>query len=290
MRSLLIPLVRTLLWLIARLPLPIVHGIGIGLGWLVFLLSRKTARMMSSNILASGLAGDNAAHRHVLRRNIAESGKALLETFAIWQRNDATVLSWVRHTTGWEHVEAALQTGKGIIFLTPHLGCFEITSIYFAARHPITILYRPPRQNWMMPMIQTGRARGQAKLAPANSQGVRDLLIALKRGEAVGILPDQTPSKGEGEWAPFFDRPAYTMTLASKLAQKTGAAVIMAFGERLPYGHGYHLHLVPVAAGQINTTTGLNEVIETQIRQCPEQYLWSYNRHKTLPGASLERE
>jgi KDO2-lipid IV(A) lauroyltransferase len=283
MKKLLVRLLLGLLSLIARLPLPIVHALGIALGWLVYLVSKKSACMMRANIAAAGFAADQ--QKRILRANISESGKALLETFAVWKRDDNTVLSWIRHCTGWEHIEAAQAKGKGIIFLTPHLGCFEITSIYYAARDPITVLYRPPRKSWIMPMIAAGRSRGKVKLAPATAQGVKELLLALKRGEAIGILPDQAPSTGEGEWALFFGRPAYTMTLASKLAHKTGAGVIMAFCERLPYGQGFHLHLTALEAGSIDTITGLNAAIETQIRQCPEQYLWSYNRHKIRPGS-----
>jgi Kdo2-lipid IVA lauroyltransferase/acyltransferase len=204
----------------------------------------------------------------------------MLETFAIWQKPLEKVLTWVQRCYGWEHVESALARGKGIIFLTPHLGCFEITSLYYAAQQPITVLYRPPKQKWLQPMIEAGRARGKASLAPATGQGVRDLLMALRRGEAVGILPDQIPYQGEGEWADYFGRPAYTMTLASRLAEKTGATVIMAFGERLPFGRGYHIHLTPLAEDSINTVAGLNAAIESQVRQCPEQYLWNYHRHK----------
>ena len=103
---------------------------------------------------------------------------------------------------------------------------------------------------------------------------------ALKKGEAIGILPDQTPIKGEGEWAPFFGKPAYTMALAGKLAEKTGAVVIMAFGRRLPHGKGFEIHLNKLESGSIATPTLLNQALETQIKQFPEQYLWAYNRYK----------
>jgi Kdo2-lipid IVA lauroyltransferase/acyltransferase len=108
--------------------------------------------------------------------------------------------------------------------------------------------------------------------------GSKKLLQALKRGEAIGILPDQIPRKGEGEWADFFGKPAYTMGLVSKLAVKSGAAVIMAFGERLPGGEGFHIHLSKV--DDIHTPTLLNQAIERQVAQCPVQYLWQYNRYK----------
>jgi KDO2-lipid IV(A) lauroyltransferase len=186
----------------------------------------------------------------------------------------------VEGVSGWDDVETALKAGKGLIFLTPHLGCFEITSLYYGARQPMAVLYRPPRQRWLLPLILAGRQRGKIALAEANSHGVKQLLQALKRGEAIGILPDQAPFEGEGEWAPFFGRPAYTMTLASKLAQKTNAQVFMAFGERLPHGQGYHIHIRRIAAGGIATPALMNAEIERTIAQCPTQYLWSYDRYK----------
>jgi KDO2-lipid IV(A) lauroyltransferase len=143
--------------------------------------------------------------------------------------------------------------------------------------YPITVLYRPPKKQWLAPLVQ-GRKRHNITLAKANASGVRKLLKALKKGEAIGILPDQIPATGEGEWADFFDKPAYTMTLASKLAEKTGATVISAFGERLDKGKGYALHLTKVES--IGTTILLNQAIETQIKQNPGQYYWSYNRYK----------
>jgi KDO2-lipid IV(A) lauroyltransferase len=195
-------------------------------------------------------------------------------------------LRWVRQCTGWEAVEGALAQGRGIIFLTPHLGCFEITSLLYASRHPIGILYRPPHKPWLEPMILAGRERGQVKLAPTNLKGVRSLLQFLKKGEAVGILPDQVPSTGEGEWAPFFGRHAYTMTLVNRLAESTHAVVVTAFGERLPWGRGYAVHFEVQPDGAATTTVQMNQTIEALIRKKPEQYLWSYPRYKVPRGAS----
>lgn len=274
------PIIYPVFKLLALLPLSLVHALGWLLGWLQYFTSREAASLLRENLEESGVCRDDASLRRTLRQNVGESGKGLLETFAVWQRDATQVLSWVRHCNGWDAVEAAYAEGKGIIFLTPHLGCFEITSLHIATTYPITILYRPPKQKWLLPLIQAGRARGKATLAPATTRGVRDLLQALKRKETVGILPDQIPAKGEGEWAPFFGRAAYTMTLASRLAEKTGAAVIMVFGERLPRGRGFHLHFTRLPDGAINTVEGLNRAIETQVRQCPQQYLWSYNRYK----------
>jgi KDO2-lipid IV(A) lauroyltransferase len=110
------------------------------------------------------------------------------------------------------------------------------------------------------------------------------LYKALARGEAVGVLPDQAPGVGEGVWADFFGRPAYTMTLVTRLQRVSDAAVIMAFAERLPEGRGYRLHLEGLPTEHLDEAA-LNRAIEAQVRRCPEQYLWSYNRYKIPAGA-----
>lgn len=272
----------------ARLPLPVIHGLGVLAGWAMYFGSGKFARWTRENLRASRLAETPGMYRRLLASNIAETGKSSLETLAIWFRPYDQALRWVKACEGWEHVEIALQQGRGLIFLTPHLGCYEITSLYYASRHPISVLYRPPRKAWMEPLIHAGRGRGKVTLAPTTLQGVRTLLKALKRGEAVGILPDQVPGSAEGEWAPFFGRPAYTMTLAGKLAEATGATVLMAFGERLSWGRGYVVHITPLE--QVPTPAALNRAVEDLVRQAPTQYFWSYQRHKIPTGVAPPTE
>lgn len=268
----------------ALLPLPVIHGLGWIAGWGMYFGSSKFARWTRDNLAASGITETDAQFRHLLRRNIVETGKSSLETLAIWFRPEASVLRWVRGRTGWEHVDQALQQHRGIIFLTPHLGCFEVTSLYYAAEHPISVLYRPPRKAWLESYIKQGRSRGQVKLAPTNLHGVRSLLKALKHGEAIGILPDQVPDKGEGVWANFFGRPAYTMTLVERLQRSTDAVVLLAFGERLPWGRGYIIHITPFS--EPPEPAALNQAIEHMVRQKPEQYFWSYQRHKVPTGVT----
>ena len=264
--------------LIVCLSLPSIHALGKGLGWLIHFCTPAAASIQRKNLMQSGLCSNTESLNKIIKTNIAETGKAILETLAIWQWPQGKTLQLVRDRKNWHLVEDALKAGNGLIFLTPHLGCFEITSIYYASQHPITVLFRPPKKSWLSPLIDAGRMKGQVKLAPANTQGVRMLMQALKKGEAIGILPDQIPAAGEGEWADFFDKPAYTMTLAGKLAEKTGATVIMAFGERLANGQGYKIHLTKVES--IASPALLNQAIEQQITQHPAQYLWRYNRYK----------
>jgi KDO2-lipid IV(A) lauroyltransferase len=277
----------TLFRFFSRLPLPILHNLGAAAGWLAWLLSATYRRNFSAHIAQAGMTEAKAAA-------IAEAGKALLELPKIWLRPQSEVIERVVKVSGWELVEEAWRTGRGILFLTPHLGCFEITAQYYAAQSthaghgPLTVLYRRPKQDWLAPLIEEGRG-ANLKLAPADLSGVRRLLKALKSGEAVGMLPDQVPGKGEGAWLPFFGRPAYTMTLAARLAE-TGATVLLAYGERLHYGAGFHLKLfalsAPLEGDLMQRAAQLNRELETLIRQCPEQYLWGYNRYKVPAGAS----
>jgi Kdo2-lipid IVA lauroyltransferase/acyltransferase len=271
-------MLKLFLKLYARLPLVIIHSIGATVGWLIFVSNKKVARQIESNLTFANVA-NHATEIHNLARNSAlEIGKGIAETLVIWFKPQAEIEKWVKDTSGWGHVETAQAKHKGIIFLTPHLGCYEITALHYASQNPISILYRPHRKNWLAPIVEAGRMRNNITLAPTNMKGVRTLLRTLKHGGAIGILPDQVPNEGEGEWADFFGRPAYTMTLVSKLKEATDATILLAFGERLPWGRGYIVHIEPF--NDEISPNGVNQAIERLIRKYPAQYLWSYNRHK----------
>jgi KDO2-lipid IV(A) lauroyltransferase len=268
--------------LLARLPLRLLHAIGSAGGWLVYLSSARYRTRLRAN-LAAAIPDSNA----ILPIAVAEAGKAAFETPAIWFRSPSATAALVTRVEGWDLVEAAIARGKGILFLTPHLGCFEITAQYYALTRPITVLYRPPRKQILEPLMVAGRTRPNLTPAPANAKGLRLLLKALKRGEAVGMLPDQAPRAGEGAWADFFGRPAYTMTLAARLVRATGAPVILAYAERLPRGRGFILWLEegPKLEASVPFENAMNRALEKLIRRCPAQYLWGYDRYKIAKGS-----
>lgn len=270
--------------LFARLPLSWLHRTGAALGWLAYRLSPSYAARLRGNLLASGVCSGETQCGAMLRAAVAEAGKGLTELAVVWFGEDERVARLVAACERWDVVEAARARGNGVIFLTPHLGCFEICSLYIAQRLPLVVLYRPPKLAWIEPLMVAGRSRWQATVAPANLRGVRLLYKALARGEAIGLLPDQAPGTGEGVWADFFGRPAYTMTLVRRLQQASGAALIMTCAERLTGGRGYHLRFEELQSQGLDEAA-LNRAVETQVRRCPQQYLWSYNRYKVPAGA-----
>lgn len=270
--------------LLARASLATLHRLGALLGWLTWLASPTYRRHLRENMTLA-LGADGA--RRVRNAAIANAGRTSLELPRLWLHPLEETVRLVREVRGWDYVEAAQAAGKGILFLTPHLGCFEVTAQYYSHRAPISVLYRPPKQAWLQTMIEEGRARPQLYLAPADLSGVRTLIKALRRGEAVGMLPDQAPRRGEGRWIDFFGRPAYTMTLAGKLSE-SGAAVVLAWGERLPDGDGFRLHFMPpehpVEGSVEERAACISREMERLILKCPEQYLWGYNRYKQRRG------
>jgi KDO2-lipid IV(A) lauroyltransferase len=267
--------------LLSLIPLPLLHSIGAGLGWLAYLSSPTYRQRLQHNIQQAGFSKYQF-------KAISEAGKGILELPFIWYASRSRVLKTIT-VKNWQVAQDALSTHQGIIFLTPHLGCFEVAAQAAAVKIPLTALYRPPRKKILQPLLEHARARENLSLAPANLTGVRQMAKALKKGGAVGLLPDQTPHQGEGVWADFFGQPAYTMTLPSKLHHMTEAPIILSYAERLSWGRGFIVHFISFSTLTGATLTGtlkqqatqINYAMEQLISRCPAQYLWSYHRYKT---------
>ena len=273
-------------WL-ARWPLPRLQALGALLGWLTWALSPTYRRRLRAHADQAGLS---PAQR---RASVAEAGRMVAEVPWLWLNDRPLADQMVWH--GAQHLEAALAAGRGTLLLTPHLGSFEIAARVlterFGREQPLTVMYRPARQAWLREMEETSRHRPGLATAPANLGGVRQMLRALRRGEMVGLLPDQVPPAGQGVWAPFFGRPAYTMTLANRLLQQTGATALVVWCERLPEGRGHVMHVQQLAgdlpdardnspAAQEAAARCINQAMEQVILKLPTQYLWSYHRYK----------
>ena len=206
----------------------------------------------------------------------------------IW-RNPQKALNLVE-IQNWDVVETAIKEGHGLVMLTPHLGGFEIIPRVLAQHFPATILYRPSRQKWLNEVVEEGRAYPNMHFVPTNLNGVRQMTRALTRGEAIGILPDQVPSGGEGVWVPFFGRPAYTTPLPARLANRNQAPVVMFTAKRKGLGKGWLMQATRLAPFSEDPTIGaaqLNTAIENAVLVAPEQFIWSYNRYKHPAGAEL---
>lgn len=270
----------TLLRWVARWPLRLLHAVGAALGWFTYALSPSYRTRVQAHARRAGLNPQAA------RRSVAQAGRMVAELPWLWlsppERRWADWVEW----RGVEVLEAALEEARGVMILTPHLGSFEVCALAYAerygARAPMTALYRPARKAWLRELQETSRQRPGLMTAPANLSGVRQMIRALRRGQTIGLLPDQVPPQGMGVWAPFFGAPAYTMTLASRLAEQTSATLVLMWCERRPQGRGWVLHVLPAADAGPGALSpeGTNRMMEGLIMQAPEQYLWGYHRYK----------
>ncbi len=270
--------------LLSHLPLRVLHALGAGLGWLVWCLSPSYRATFKANVAQAGLPFSKA------RPAIAETGRFVGELPKLWMRpHGESCLAQVQ-LRGREHAEAAFAKGRGVIFFAPHCGSFELAPQALAELYgPITAMYRPARQPWLARLMHDSRHRPGLAVVPASLSGIRQMHKALKSNGAVALLTDQVPPDGLGVWAPFFGRPAYTMTLAARLALQNGAPMLPVVTRRLGQGRGYTLDILPPLAGLAAepapdlqaAVTQINQALEVMILDQADQYLWGYARYKT---------
>jgi len=283
------PLLRPFAWL----PLWANHALGALLGRVVYLLSPRYRSRVLDNIGSSGVCGSRAEVRRFAWKNAAEIGKGATELMWALFRPLDEVAALVRSRRGWEVVERLRAAGRPIVFVTPHLGGYDVAGRYLWTRLPMLAMYRPHKIFWFDQMLREGRNRGAApdgsNMAPASVAGVRMVLKFLRRGGCSIVLPDQVPGLGEGEWVDFFGRPAYTMTLVGRLQDASEAALVFCYAERLPRGEGFALHLEQLEErlprDKHAAAERVNAMVEKLVRECPLQYLWGYNRYKRPAGA-----
>jgi KDO2-lipid IV(A) lauroyltransferase len=281
-------LIKFTLYLCAYLPLPLLHAIGICIGWGLILTQNRSRHTSEVNIALCFPEMPAAGQRNLVHRSLLETGKTIIETGALWLRSGKSTLRLIREVEGDDLVDRALQGGKGVILATPHLGAWEGAGLYCAHKFNITCLYRPLKITGLENLVNKARSRLGGNYVPANARGIRKLYLTLERGGAVAMLPDQEPQQGTGVFAPFFGVTAYSMVFLARLAAKTDAPVIFTWCERLRLGRGYRLHFrqapAAIRSGNIaEAVAATNLAVELCVKECPAQYQWSYRRFRTRP-------
>jgi KDO2-lipid IV(A) lauroyltransferase len=272
---------------LGHLPLVWLHTIGRTLGFFYWLLPNRERRTTLINLALCFPELSERQRKAMCRRALQQMGCSLMEFATIWFRPTAAVSGLVRQVSGEEHLQR--EPGQGLIVLLPHLGCWEIIGVVLPARERVTSLYRPPRKRQLESLIKQARERSGSTLVPTENQGVKRIYQALQQGGTTCILPDQQPKTARASvFAPFFGQPALTMLLINRLARKTGAKIVIGYAERLPRGQGYHIHYQPAPVGLDDADPQraaevLNQGLEVVIRQCPDQYQWSYKRFRSQP-------
>ncbi|NJO16755.1 MAG: lysophospholipid acyltransferase family protein [Thioploca sp.] len=289
-------LIKGVLHLLALLPLPRVHAIATWLGRIISQQNRlRMTQVTRTNIQLCFPQLSLVEQDEFIKQSLIETCKTVTELGALWLWSPPQVLKQIRAVSNEIYLQQAMQTGQGVILLTPHLGAWEIAGLYVSAHYPLTALYRPPKLVGLDNFIRQARERAGGCFVATNQKGIRTMYQALHRGQVVGILPDQVPNEAAaGIFSPFFGVPAYTMVLVFRLVQKTGALVLFTYAERLSQGGGFHLHFQQ-ASPMINSAQveiavrALNQGVEQCVQTCPSQYQWNYKRFKRHPNGEKSK-
>lgn len=272
---------KIILKIFAYLPLSINHFIGYLIGNYLYIFKTEAKKITRININLCFPELSNIEKKLLLKKNLIELGKTITEVGIVWFAPLSYSLNKIKYVINKD----ILESKKPIIFLAPHMGCWEIVGNYLAQKLNMTILYLPLKNKKMDNLLVKARESKGYKLAKADRVGVIKLQRALANGNSIGILPDQNPGSGNGIFVPFFKRDAQTMTLLCKLARKNNAKVVSVWAERLAYAKGYQIHLKELNI--LSTTNNvyddcliMNNIIEDIIKQKPEQYQLSYARFK----------
>jgi Kdo2-lipid IVA lauroyltransferase/acyltransferase len=275
-------ILKTIFKLSSYLPLIVLHAVGAVLGVVVFVCSGVYRCRMKENIAQAGFGGGTLAGA------VLHAGQMVAELPRLWLGRTVRV-AWSDRAALDSMFADAASNKKGIIFLTPHLGSWEVAgqAIAFACNahgKVMTVMYKPAKQTWLNEIVQASRKRPGMETVPADVSGVRQTLRALKDGGAIGLLPDQVPPDGMGVWSNVFGKPAYTMTLAAKLAQANQCPVVMVWCQRLHWGAGYLVFTrtlnLSLQADLQAVVQQINAAVEDAIKALPQEYLWSYARYK----------
>lgn len=279
---------RRLLWLLSHLPLSAAQQAGGSLGRVAWLLAGRSRKTTEVNIALCFPELAPEKRERLAKASLMETGKTIMEIPLIWERPVAECLAMIREIEGQELLDEALNSGKGLLLLAPHLGNWELAGLYFASRHRMAALYSPPHlpefENYMVQV----RGRSGSELVRGDRRGLARLISLLREGGIAGILPDQSPRGPGATYAPFFGIEARTMTLAAKLLRKSGAQALITYTERLPNAEGFRLVIrrcgPDIGAGDARlAATALNQAIEACVRSTPEQYQWEYKRFRHRP-------
>jgi Kdo2-lipid IVA lauroyltransferase/acyltransferase len=272
---------------LARLPLPLNHALGAVLGWLAWVSRTRMAHVARVNVDLCFPEQRKAWRRRVARRSLMEMGKALTEAPWLWRAGAERL----RRLAGYPALcdpGGARPAGQALFLIAPHLGSWEFAGLHAASYGSMTSLYSPVQVPEINRWIRAARASTGARLAPATREGLRQLQAARDGGEIIGLLPDQSPRRATGVFAPFFGRPALTMTLLPRLLRNRSDRVVFAFAERLPLGRGFRYHELEAGTGIWGpdpeiAAAEINRLVEALVRQCPEQYNWAYKRFRPSP-------
>lgn len=274
---------RVMSWL----PLRVSQALGHSIGVVGFWLDSRSAKVARVNIQTCFPELDAEVRENLVKEALIHTGKMFMETPATWLGRFDRINSWIKNIEGEDVLNKAKARQRGVVVLLPHLGNWELFNVYMSTRGKMTALYSPPRQVYLVSLMEHVRHSFGNELVSTTVKGIATLYRRLNEGKMVVVLPDQVPRSGV--YAPLFGVEALTDTLVSRLLQKTNASAVCAYVRRNNYPDGFDIVFREpddeiYANDLYRSAAALNRVIEACVREAPEQYQWAYKRYKERPA------
>ncbi len=273
-------------YLISWLPYQVLMSLGRGLGRLSFKLLKSRGRIARRNLELCFPDMPDNERELLVKRNAEETGCAAMETLIGWWWPTWRIRR-IAHFKGYEHIQAELAKGKGVLLLAPHMLHLEAAGRVFGLTHPSIGFYRPHNNALMEFFMYRGRSRGNKYMI--GKRDVKALLRALNEGEVCFYLPDQDYGRNRAIFAPFFAVQETACTNGTLLfANAANCAVIPIYTSKLPDHQGYQIEALPALTDfpgkdEYAAICRVNQWVEQAILKHPEQYMWVHRRFKTRP-------
>ncbi|MEM7208513.1 MAG: lysophospholipid acyltransferase family protein [Pseudomonadota bacterium] len=285
--------IRIAFRIISLLPLPLMHALASVAGQVMSFFPNSLRRVSLVNIALCYPDLSRGKQRKMMRKSLRETCKTLAEFGALRYWKKSRIDKLVVEVYDEDVIENAVAENKGVLVAAPHFGSWELAGVQVCKRFPMTVLFRPSRIEDLNPFLINVRKRNGIKTEPIDASGIKKIVMALAKGEAVGMLPDQEPKRGNGTFAKLFKQPAYTPLILSKIGARKQVPVVFVAMERLSFGRGFAMHYLRAdnskiyAANPEVAAREINRCVERCISIAPEQYMWNYKRFRTLPDGSL---
>ena len=275
---------------IAALPRPLARAAGISLAWIIYLLHGKLRRVGKRNLELAFPEKSRKERAKILRGVFTSLGRQLAEV-CLYRRYTRENVSKTVVYEGFENYERALARGKGLLFLTAHLGAWELSAFAHSLYgYPLGVLMRPLDNPYLDRLVRSYRTLHGNKAV--DKDFARGLIAAMRKGEAVGVLMDTNMIASQGVFVDFFGIQACTASGIARVALRTDAAVVPGFTIWDPMLKKYRLRFDPAAklirtgdteADVVANTALFTKIIEDYVRRYPDQWLWVHRRWKTRP-------
>ncbi len=281
-------LLATVLWLLHFLPLPVLAGIGNGLGAALFALARRRRHIVLVNLRLCFPELAEPQRERLAKAHFKVLSRSMLERGLLWWAAPERLQRLTR-VEGEERLRLLLDAGRPVLMLAPHFVGLDVGGVAIAMRHDSASIYAVQSDPLFDRLLYRGRRRFGDQLLLSRQESVRASVKAMKSGRPLYYLPDMDLGSRDSIFVPFFGVPAATVPGLSRLARLAGATVVPVVTRLLPGGEGYVVTIGEpwqdfpthdVAAD----TRRMNAWIEAAVRTMPEQYYWVHRRFKTRPA------